>query len=356
MSDVKQDQIRCSIKDLFGQCMDVLDAGLVPMIGGDPAIGKSALARQLAETRNLELIDVRLLTMDTTDLNGLPMQWTEDGKQKAGFLPMDLFPLEDWEIPEGRDGWLILWDEITSASKMLEAAAYKVILDRMIGQYNLHPACEQMAAGNLVTSGAVASRAGTAMQSRLVNYEAYVDYVDWSEWAIENDIDERVRAYINWRPGDLHVFDSKTAGLQANFPAPRTWEFVSKLCKVWGSKIGGEKLPTINGCIGSGAARSFHSFVQLYKSLPTYELILERPRQVTFDKEPGVEYAVVEMITTRFERKDLNPIMEFIPALSVDLQAILLRGLLKKDITLKQETPIRDWIRQHGTKLQRKRS
>jgi hypothetical protein len=351
----KTDAIRASIPELFDLCNDTLDAGLVPFIGGDPAIGKSAIARKIADSRNLELIDIRLLTLDTTDLTGFPFQWEEDGQRKAGFLPMDLFPLEDWELPEGKNGWLILWDEITSASKMLEAAAYKVILDRLIGRHSLHPACEQMAAGNLVTSGAVASRSGTAMQSRLVNFEAYACYEGWAEHAIEADFDERVRAYINWKPGALHQFSTEQAAKQANFTSPRTWEFMSRLCKVWGPEIPGSKLAAINGCIGP-EARAFLSFCQLYKSLPTYETILERPRQVTFNKEPGVEYAVVEMITGRFKRADLNPIMEFIPALSVDLQAILLRGILKKDISIKQEPVIKEWIRLHGKKLQRKRT
>ena len=351
----KTDAIRASIPQLFELCNDVLDAGLVPFIGGDPAIGKSALARKIAESRNLELIDIRLLTLDLTDLTGLPFQWEEDGKVKAGFLPMDLFPLESWEVPEGKDGWLILWDEITSASKMLEAAAYKVILDRMIGQYKLHPQVHQMAAGNLITSGAVASRAGTAMQSRMINFEAYVCYEGWAEHAIEADFDERVRAYINWKPQALHSFSVEQATKHANFGSPRTWEFMSQLCKVWGSEIPGSKLPAINGAIGP-EARNFLSFCQLHKSLPTYETILERPKQVTFANEPGVEYAVVEMITGRFQRADLGPIMEFIPALSVDLQAILLRGMLKKDITIKQEPSIKEWIRLHGKKLQRKRT
>lgn len=47
----------------------ILKARLVPMLGGSPGIGKSAIVKQIAEEFNLELIDIRLSYCDPTDLN-----------------------------------------------------------------------------------------------------------------------------------------------------------------------------------------------------------------------------------------------------------------------------------------------
>lgn len=44
-------------------------AGLVPMIHGSPAIGKSSVVHQLAAEHNLKVIDLRLSQCDPTDLN-----------------------------------------------------------------------------------------------------------------------------------------------------------------------------------------------------------------------------------------------------------------------------------------------
>lgn len=46
-----------------------LKAKLVPMLHGSPAVGKSAIVRQIAKQFNLKLIDLRLSQCDPTDLN-----------------------------------------------------------------------------------------------------------------------------------------------------------------------------------------------------------------------------------------------------------------------------------------------
>ena len=47
----------------------LLQARLVPMLTGSPAVGKSAVAHQIAEDFGLKIIDLRLSQCDPTDLN-----------------------------------------------------------------------------------------------------------------------------------------------------------------------------------------------------------------------------------------------------------------------------------------------
>ena len=96
-----------------------LDAGLVPYLHGSPAIGKSALAQQVAAAGNLELIDIRLSQCDPTDLNGFPT--TKDSK--ATYIPMDTFPLKGDTVPAGKNGWLLFFDELPAATRAVQAAA-----------------------------------------------------------------------------------------------------------------------------------------------------------------------------------------------------------------------------------------
>ena len=106
-----------------------LKVNLVPMVRGQPAIGKSDIIRSVAKQLNLKLVDFRLSQSDPTDLNGLP-RFREDGR--AEFVPFDDFPLAGDELPtrvdeDGKthkyDGWLLFFDELTSANKDLQAAA-----------------------------------------------------------------------------------------------------------------------------------------------------------------------------------------------------------------------------------------
>lgn len=104
---------------------NVLKAGLVPMIAGSPGIGKSDLVRQLAEDFDLYVIDHRLSTSDPTDMSGLPATKGD----KATFLPFDLFPTQDTELPINPktglkySGFLLFLDEINSAPQSVQAAA-----------------------------------------------------------------------------------------------------------------------------------------------------------------------------------------------------------------------------------------
>lgn len=176
---------------------------LVPFLAGSPGIGKSDIFKQIASKYKLKLIDIRLSQCDPTELSGFPMH---NGK-KASYMPMDLFPLEDDPIPDGYEGWLILLDEINSAPLATQAAGYKLVLDRMIGQHRLHPKVVIGAAGNLMTDGAIVNRMGTAMQSRLIHYTLTVNWELWSLWASGNKLATEVISYINHQPDKLHVFD-----------------------------------------------------------------------------------------------------------------------------------------------------
>ena len=102
---------------------------LTPFLKGSPGIGKSDIYKQIAKRYQLKLIDVRLSQCDPTDLAGFPFL----NGDKASYKPMDTFPLESDPIPAGYKGWLILLDEINSAALAVQAASYKLTLDRMVG-------------------------------------------------------------------------------------------------------------------------------------------------------------------------------------------------------------------------------
>ncbi len=135
-----------------------ISAGLTPLLSGSPGTGKSSLMNQVAKDYQLKLLDLRLSQCTPEDLQGYPMR----NGNKATFTPFDIFPLEGEEIPEGYEGWILFLDELTSATKPVQAAAYKLILDRMVGSYRLHPNVAIVGAGNKMTDRAVVNQMSTA--------------------------------------------------------------------------------------------------------------------------------------------------------------------------------------------------
>jgi MoxR-like ATPase len=119
---------------------------------------------------------------------------------------MDTFPLETDPIPDGYNGWLLFFDEINSAPKAIQASAYKLVLDRKVGQTKLHKNCAIVAAGNLETDGAIVEEMSTALQSRMVHIELQVDVEQWVAWAQKKGIHHMITSYIQFKPGMLNTF------------------------------------------------------------------------------------------------------------------------------------------------------
>lgn len=60
-----------NVTEMKEATVNVLSAGLVPMVLGSPGIGKSDIIRAIAKDFKLKVIDMRLSQLDPTDLNNI---------------------------------------------------------------------------------------------------------------------------------------------------------------------------------------------------------------------------------------------------------------------------------------------
>lgn len=58
-----------SIKNAHKAVLTILNAGLAPLLVGQPGSGKSDMMKSIAKELNLKLIDIRLAQCEPTDLN-----------------------------------------------------------------------------------------------------------------------------------------------------------------------------------------------------------------------------------------------------------------------------------------------
>jgi hypothetical protein len=307
-------------------------AGLVPIITSSPGLGKSEISQSVADEYNLKLIDFRLGQADITDLNGLP-RFTEDGR--AEFAPFNSFPLEGDELPYnpklardpndpsvGRyDGWFLFFDETTSAPKQLQAAAYKIILERMIGHRKLHAKVLMACAGNLATDRAVVHGMSTALQSRLIHIEMRVDHKEWMTWAINKKVDSRILGFLEWKPDYLQKFDPDHQ--DQTFACPRTWWFANLLVK--GTKITNEDAPLLSGTVSAGVAQEFVQFAQIYDDLPKMADILKDPDNAPIPAEPSTKYAMATVIADNFTEKTAEELSTYITRYPMEFRVIMVR-------------------------------
>jgi len=324
----------------------VLQAGLVPNLLGSPGIGKSDIIRELAKEFKLKVIDFRLAQSDPTDLNGFPVM--NENKTRSHYAPPVTLPLEGDALPDGYDGWLLFFDEMNSAPKSVQAASYKVILDRLVGNTPIHENVAMVCAGNLETDRAITTSLSTAMQSRLVHFELDIHAPSWMTWAFNNGIDHRVTSFIDFRPQLLHAFKPDHA--DHTFPCPRTWEFMSKLIAPI-KTMTADKLPLMAGTIGEGAALEFLGFTQIFEDLPNVKQIISDPEGVYFKPEPTIHYALTGLIGSITDATNIDKIILLINRLPLEFQVITMQNLMRINNSLIKTKELQDWLTKNATEL-----
>lgn len=325
---------RCTPRQTRAFVLRVMQAGLVPFVQSSPGMGKSSIIRSIARELAAQLIDHRVSTSAPEDFTGLPEFYTTaTGQRLARFIPFgDLFPLEGTPIPEGKNGWILFLDESNHGTKMVQAAMYKLILDRQVGQFNLHPNLALAMAGNLTTDRAMVNDLSTAMQSRVVHIEMEINHTEWLEdVALVQNYDERVVAFLNWKSG--YLMDFKPDHNEKTFCCPRTWEFINSL--VTGQEIKDEDTALYAGSITSGVAVEFVQFAQIYKTLITIQEILANPTTADVPRDSERKWAITSHLMEKTTNKNFGDICTYMGRFDLAFRVLFFRGLLVKQPALR---------------------
>lgn len=247
-------------------------------VWGAPGIGKSSAIKQVASNLSLELIDLRISQLAPTDIRGLP--YTKDGK--AYFAPPSF-------LPSSGSGILFL-DELNMASPSVMGIAQQLILDRQVGDYKVPDGWFIIAAGNRTEDRAAISQMPAPVANRFIHFHIDSSLDSWKEYAITQNIDEKILAFLNFRPQLLYNFEKN----QTAWPSPRSWEFANSLLAID---------LNIDSAVGTGAASEFYAYQTIYNDLPDVELIFEG-KEVKVPHEPSLIYAVCGAIITRAKTAD----------------------------------------------------
>lgn len=276
----------------------LLKAKCVPLLRGKFGIGKSAIVRSVADDMNLEVIDCRLATMDPTDLSGLPFKVAIGESDYVQYLTNTMFPTEEYELPAGKDGWLVFFDEITSVLPSLQNMAYRIIHEREVAQKKLHPAVHIVAAGNRENDmGANKLTEGMLTRFSVIDIEVRKD--DWLKQAAKDGISSEIIAYITWKgmPA-LDTLPNNGKGNNAtNYALPRTWYKADGIIKANG--INDPDIAVmLNGTIGPTSS-DFIAYLKYFADAPSVEDILDAPNDVAIPSknEIGKRYAISSILS-----------------------------------------------------------
>jgi len=251
------------------------------MLWGSPGIGKSDIIQQIGFKHKRNVIDLRLLLMEPTDLRGIPY-YNKDNKTMSWAPPVDL-------PNDPKDTSILFLDEMNAAPPAVQAAAYQLILNRRIGNYVLPKGVSIVSAGNRETDRGVTYRMPSPLANRMIHIEMDVNFDDWLIWATQNSIHPDVVGYLTFAKQDLYDFDP--ASSSRGFATPRSWSFVSEVID---DKMDGTQMTDIiAGAVGEGLAVKFQAHRKIAGKLPNPSDILAGKVKSTKTKEISAMYTLI---------------------------------------------------------------
>ena len=300
---------------------------------GPPGVGKSSVVRQVAESRELRVIDIRAPLLDPTDLRGIPA--VVDGR--AVWAPPSF-------LPRATDGnGLLFFDELSAAPPLVQASLYQLTLDRRVGEYVLPDGWHIVAAGNRTSDASIAFRMPAALANRFVHLDFEVDYEDWRTWAIGADVHHLVTAFLALRR-ELLLGDP---GSSVAFASPRSWEMVSDVMKRFATVDAAEDV--LLGVVGEGPALEFISFVNNALREEDLQRILADPKGADLPTELGDIYALVSYITSLAPNPGaLKAAGLLLERIDPELAVLLVRDILRTVPAFVSNADCAAFLKKHG--------
>ena len=257
------------------------------MLWGPPGVGKSQIVMQIGQGHDLPVIDIRLSQMEPSDLRGIPFKQGD----KVEWAVPSILPDAQAHGPAG----ILFLDEINSAAPSVSAAAYQLILDRRLGNYQVPGGWAIFAAGNRQGDRGVTYAMPAPLANRFSHYEIDLNLDDWVAWAYRHAIDERIIGFLRFRPELLFDFDP--AHNPVAFPSPRSWEFAHRALQKF-IEFPNLLLGSLQACVGQAAGIECHAFIESLDQMPDLDKILSG-EDIKAPEEIDLQYAVASALVGR---------------------------------------------------------
>jgi len=313
---------------------------VIPLLIGDPGLGKTAIVRQVAEDLGLELEVVRLAEYEPSDMAG----WNLPNEAKDKMTRIK----PNW-IPDGDKPTLVFFDEITQGHTMNQNVVAQAVNERRVGPHALPDNAVIVCAGNPQSAKAGTTRMPTHLKDRLTHVPISANVDDVVSYFMANGIDTRLCGYLKFRPDMLSQFDRDADAC----PSPRSWERVDTWLKAG--------LPNhltqiaIEGQVGRPAAVDFSAYLTLTTKVPDIDELIANPTNeakapTKFEKnEMGIMYAIAAALVPRINSKTAENIIKYVRRLPrQELGGFIVAEAYRMNNEAGKIPAIRDWMLTEG--------
>jgi len=313
----------------LGTVTHILDARLPVLVRGPHGIGKSQVVYQIAEQRNLPVVERRASQMTEGDLLGLPDTADLSDGRKA-----TTWNAPDWLVTACTQPVMLFLDEVDRATMEVRQGLFELTDSRKINGWNLHPETLIVAAVNGGEHGAQyqVGEMDPAELDRWTVFDVEPTTEDWLAWAQDN-VHSVLWDFINQNRSHLEHGDD----FEPNkvYPSRRSWKRFNDTAAPTGAMgEGGDRDLLFNlatAFVGGEAAVSLRDFTENYAWQVTIEDLLDNG-EISKTSEWGIN--------------DHSAMIEKISAADVlveDLQEAQIQNLADYFVSLPSEVAMKLW-------------
>lgn len=305
------------------------------MIAGSPGGGKTSIVKQVAKALNIPLIIKHLPTMLVEDFGIL---FPQEGSDTLHYKLPDWFPAAG--KPGTESGGILLFDDRSQAGADLQKVLANIILERELHGHKLADGWHIVSTGNRQSDRAGANRTLSHLADRETVYEYETHLDDWTAYALANDFNPMVIAFIRFRPNLLHDFD---ANREKN-ATPRGWEAVSTMLPYLKPDI---EFANIKGTVGEGPAAEFTGFCKIYRGLPNPDAVLLDPANAAVPTDPATLYALTGALATRATATNFERMVTYVSRMPPEFSVLAVKMAAKRDPMLASTPAFNRWAVEH---------
>ena len=228
---------------------------------------------------------------------------------------------------------ILMVDEYGKANPAVKNSMLRLMLERKIGAYELHPDSVVFATTNLGAEGVGDLLPPHARNRMTVITARKPDHMEWIEWGINNGVDHTL---LGWCKDNPHLFygfeDVKNPDdnpyiyhpkqQRAAFVTPRSLEAASDWLKVRDSFDDQTLVGLLMGTIGDRGAMDLMAFVKLADQLPSMESIKQDPKNAKVPDSASAICMVVYRTLASLDKDWVDAWMDYMVRLDKEAQGM----------------------------------
>jgi hypothetical protein len=258
---------------------------------------------------------------------------------------------------------ILMIDEYGKANPAVKNAMLRVILERKVGGYELHPDSLVFATTNLGAEG-LGDLLPPHARDRLTDVTVRKpDNMEWIEWGINNGVDHAVLGWAKDNPQLFYSFEDVASpeenpyiyhpkAQRAAFCTPRSMEAASDWVKQRDVLDEQTVTAALIGTVGERGALDLVNYVKMVDELPSMESIKQNPMTAIVPESAAVKALVVFRTLTNIDKSWIDAWMDYMVRLDKEAQGMFANGV-RSDKYAKQSVVMtnkkfRDWAMAHN--------